>query len=66
MDFYAPPESPIESAKMWFDEAEKAVSTENPLAMTLSTCLPGNTVASRIVLMKSFSESGAQSDSLEH
>lgn len=59
MDFYAPPASPIESAKMWFDEAEKAVSTENPLAMTLSTCLSDNTVASRIVLMKSFSESGA-------
>ncbi|MEE2819890.1 MAG: pyridoxamine 5'-phosphate oxidase [Planctomycetota bacterium] len=58
MDFKAPPPSPIESAKAWFDEAEKVVMTENPLAMTLSTCLPEGNIASRIVLMKSFSEDG--------
>ena len=58
MDFKAPPSSPIESAKAWFDEAEKVVMTENPLAMTLSTCLSEGNIASRIVLMKSFSEDG--------
>ena len=58
MDFKAPPSSPIESAKTWFIEAEKAVTTENPLAMTLSTSLSDGHIASRIVLMKSFSEAG--------
>lgn len=58
MDFQAPPPSPIEIAKTWFDEAEKAVTTENPLAMTLSTCQANGHIASRIVLMKSFSEDG--------
>ncbi len=58
MDFKAPPSLPIESAQTWFDEAEKAVTTENPLAMTLSTCLLNGSITSRIVLMKSFSEDG--------
>ena len=58
MDFSTPPQSPIGLAKRWFADASAAVTTANPLAMTLSTSLPDGSIASRIVLMKSFSEDG--------
>ncbi len=58
MDFNSPPISPIESAETWFDDAKNAVTTENPLAMTLSTNQHDGRIASRIVLMKSFSQDG--------
>ena len=59
MNFNFPPTSPIAPLEGWFQEAETAATTSNPLAMALSTVNSAGIPSSRMVLLKGFDELGA-------
>jgi pyridoxamine 5'-phosphate oxidase len=59
MNFNSPPHTPIEAAQNWFDEAQSACNTPNPLAMAISTVNSAGHPSSRMVLLKGFDERGA-------
>jgi pyridoxamine 5'-phosphate oxidase len=59
MNFNFPPTSPIAPLEGWFQEAEVASATTNPLAMALSTIDNAGVPSSRMVLLKGFDELGA-------
>lgn len=59
MNFDTPPQSPIASAQHWFDEAVATKNKPNPLAFALSTVDTQGHPSSRMVLLKSFNDSGA-------
>ena len=58
MNFNSPPDTPVESAKRWFDQAVDEATTPNPLSMVLSTVNNKGLPSSRVVLHKGFDDSG--------
>jgi pyridoxamine 5'-phosphate oxidase len=58
MNFNFPPDTPIESARRWFDRAVNEATTSNPLAMVLTTVNNNGLPSSRIVLQKGFDDNG--------
>lgn len=58
MNFNLPPNTPVDSAKHWFDQAIDGATTPNPLSMVLSTVNNEGIPSSRVVLHKGFDEDG--------
>ena len=59
MNFDSPSQTPIPFAQQWFDEADAAFASPNPLAVALSTVDPDGKPSTRMVLLKGFDEKGA-------
>lgn len=58
MNFNSPPNTPVDAALRWFNEAVGGANSPNPLSMVLSTVNSEGIPSSRVVLQKGFDDSG--------